>query len=316
LLLPIPFIAYAAVIAATPLADLPAPPAQTAAQPAPTAVPDAAAAPAPTPAAQPAASAPRPAPDLSGPIMQDIIVVGPPSPTPQDPFAHTNVEMFKVVRGLDGAITEPAALAFGHVVPSPVRTSLRNVFNNLDEPVIAANFLLQLHPGKALETVARFVLNSTIGWAGLFDVAGQHYIGLPRRANGFADTLGYYGVKSGAYLYLPLIGPTSPRDLLGGAVDMAGAPLRWIGGPFKTLAWQVPTTTFTALDTRLEFQHHLEVFREGEHGIYVSEREWYLRLRAARIAAHKAGDHGPPVDDVPSIAAPDAPASATVPAKP
>lgn len=293
----IPTIAYATLIAAAQPAQMPPP--APAAEPAPISAP----------AADPVL---HPAPDLSGPVMQDIIVVGPPRPTPQDPFAHTNVEMFKVVRSLDGAITEPAALAFGHVVPSPIRTGLRNVFDNLDEPVIAANFLLQLHPGKALESVVRFALNSTIGWAGLFDVAGQRYIGLPRRSNGFADTLGYYGVKSGPFLYLPLIGPTSPRDLFGGAIDMAGAPLRWVGGPFKTLAWNVPTTIFTALDTRLEFQRHLEVFREGEHGIYVSEREWYLRLRAVRIAAHKAGDHGPPVDDVPSIAPP----AATVPAKP
>ncbi len=173
-----------------------------------------------------------------------------------------------------------------------------------------------MHPGKALETIARFAINSTIGWAGLFDVAGQKYIGLPRRPNGFADTLGYYGVKAGAYLYLPLIGPTSPRDLFGGVVDMASGPLRWVGGPFKTLAWTVPTNLFTGLDTRLEFQHHLEVFREGERGIYISEREWYLRLRAERIAAHKAGDHGPPVEDSPTIALTPAAPAATLPAKP
>ena len=234
--------------------------------------------------------------------MRDIIVVAPPRPTPQDPFARTNVQMFKLVRNLDGAITEPAAMAFKRAVPSPVRDSLRAVFDNLDEPLIAANFLLQLHPGKAVETLARFAVNSTVGWAGLFDVARQPYINLPRRANGFADTLGYYGVKPGPYLYLPVIGPTNPRDMAGGLVDMAGAPLRWIGGPFKSLAWQVPTNIFTALDTRVEFQHHLLAFRESERGVYISEREWYRRLREARIAAHKAGDHGTPIDDVISVA--------------
>ncbi|MDE2406088.1 MAG: VacJ family lipoprotein [Sphingomonadales bacterium] len=275
----------------------PAPAPESAAPESPAPAP--AASPAPAPAAPPRASAA----DTSGPAMQDIIVVAPPRPTPADPFARTNVQVFKFVRAMDGAITEPAAMAFKRTVPGPLRSGVRNVFDNLDEPIIAANFLLQLHPGKALETLARFAINSTVGWAGLFDVAKRPYINLPRRPNGFADTLGYYGVKPGPYVFLPLVGPSNPRDLFGGAVDLAAAPLRWVGGPFKTLAWQAPTSLFTALETRIEFQQHLLDFRASERGVYISEREWYRRLREARIAAHKAGDHGPPVDDVTSVEA-------------
>lgn len=290
--MPVPAIAYAMLItAAQPVEPAPAPTATQAPQ---AAAPAAAAAPASVPASRPEADVPA---------MQDIIVVAPPQPTPADPFAHTNVQVFKFVRAMDGAVVEPAAMTFKKTVPTPLREGVRNVFDNLDEPLIAANFLLQLHPGKAVETLARFAINSTIGWAGLFDVAKQPYINLPRRPNGFADTLGYYGVKPGAYIYLPFIGPSNARDLFGGAVDLAAAPLRWVGGPFKTLYWQVPTNAFTALETRVEFQQHLLDFRASERGVYISEREWYRRLREARIAAHKAGDHGAPVEDVESVAA-------------
>ena len=72
--------------------------------------------------------------------------------------------------------------------------------------------------GKAFETLGRLAINSTVGVGGLFDVAGKK-ADLPYRRNGFANTLGYYGVKPGAYLFLPLIGPTTVRDLVGGAID-------------------------------------------------------------------------------------------------
>jgi len=284
----LPTIAYATLIA---LAQTASPPAADVAAPAPATTTEPA-----TPAEPPAAGV-----KASGPVMQDIIVVAPPRPTREDPLARTNVEIFKFTRAIDGAITEPASLAFKKAVPSPLRDGVRNVFNNLEEPMIAANFLLQLHPGKAVETLARMTINTAFGWAGLFDVAGRRYINLPRRSNGFADTLGYYGVKPGFYLFLPLIGPTNPRDLLGGAVDMASSPLPWIGAPFNKLYYQAPASIWTALDTRAEFQRHLEAFRNSNRGVYVSERDWYRRLREARIAAHKAGDHGPPVVDVPFV---------------
>jgi phospholipid-binding lipoprotein MlaA len=285
-------IAYAALIALAQPVTSPADPALS-----PTTNDPAAAAPAP------AGQSPENAPGVtpSGPVMQDIVVIAPPRPTREDPLARTNVQVFKFTRAIDGAITEPASLAFKRAVPSPLRDGVRNVFNNLEEPMIAANFLLQLHPGKAIETLVRMTLNTAIGWGGLFDVAGKRYINLPRRSNGFADTLGYYGVKPGFYLFLPLVGPTNPRDLVGGAVDMASSPLPWVGGPFKKLYYQAPASLWTALDTRAEFQRHLEAFRDSNRGVYVSERDWYRRLREARIAAHKAGDHGPPVDDVPFV---------------
>lgn len=98
---------------------------------------------------------------------------------------------------------------------SPIRSGLRNFRFNLHEPIVCVNFLFQHKVGKAGETLARFAINSTIGVAGVFDMAKRRTFRLPRRRNGFGDTMGFYGVKPGPYFFLPLIGPTTARDLLG-----------------------------------------------------------------------------------------------------
>src|SRR3546814_9806039 len=80
--------------------------------------------------------------------------------------------------------------------------------------------------GKALETVGRFAINSTIGAAGVFDVAKKAPINLPYRSNGFANTLGFYGVEPGPYFFLPLVGPTPLRDMVGDGIDLLVLPVR------------------------------------------------------------------------------------------
>ncbi len=109
----------------------------------------------------------------------------------------------------------PVAKAYKKSLPKPVRSGIRNFLNNLGEPIVFLNYLLQLKPGKAFETLGRFAINSTIGIGGLVDVAKKEPFNLPHRRNGFANTLGYYGVDSGSYLYLPIIGATTVRDLVG-----------------------------------------------------------------------------------------------------
>jgi phospholipid-binding lipoprotein MlaA len=138
---------------------------------------------------------------------------------PSDPLQSVNIKAFELTHSVDKAVFRPVALAYRHGLPSPIRSGLRNVLTNLNEPVVFANYLVQHHPGKAAETLARFTINSIIGVAGLFDVAKTRRFNLPHHPNGFADTLGFYGVKSGPFLYLPLIGPSTVRDLFGDVVD-------------------------------------------------------------------------------------------------
>jgi phospholipid-binding lipoprotein MlaA len=126
----------------------------------------------------------------------DIVVSGR-RHSPSDPLAAINQQSYEATQAVDRAVVGPVARTFEHTVPKPARDGLRNFFINLHEPIVFVNYLLQVKPGKAAETAGRFLINSTVGVAGLVDVAKRRPINLPRRKNSFADTLGYYGVKPG-----------------------------------------------------------------------------------------------------------------------
>ena len=211
-----------------------------------------------------------------------IVVTSKPRPTKADPLAPLNAEIFKATAVVDDAITGPVAMAYKRSIPDPIRSGIRNFLDNLDEPVIFLNFMAQIKPGKSLGAVARLAINSTIGIGGLFDIAKRKPINIPRRPNGFANTLGYYGVKPGAYFYLPVIGPTTVRDLAGGAVDMIVLP-RGVGAPFNKMAFTLPTGTVGALDARAEFEDELQQMRDQKVDLYRARRNFYLQRRQAEI---------------------------------
>ncbi|HEY7958898.1 MAG TPA: MlaA family lipoprotein, partial [Sphingomicrobium sp.] len=158
-----------------------------------------------------------------------------------------------------------------------------NVLSNLHEPVVFINFLLQHKVGKAAETLGRFAINTTVGLAGVIDVAKRKPFHLPRRPNGFADTLGFYGVKPGPFLFVPLIGPTTVRDLAGNILDRLVLPFA-AGKPFSTPEWAVPTGTLHSLDRRIAFDHELARQRASVDP-YTAARQYYLTRRQAEIDA-------------------------------
>lgn len=197
-----------------------------------------------------------------------------------------NAQSFEVVQDVDEALVGPVAMAYKDAVPKPVRHGLRNFLRNLTEPIVALNFLLQLKPGKAAETVGRFAINSTIGIGGLFDVAKRDPFKLPYRRNGFANTLGYYGVEPGAYLFLPLIGPTTVRDLVGGTVDGLLLPTV-VGAPFNDPYFTLPAATLSALQGRIQIDEQLNALRTQSRDPYLDARDFYLKRRQAEIDALK-----------------------------
>ncbi|MEJ2411177.1 MAG: VacJ family lipoprotein [Novosphingobium sp.] len=186
----------------------------------------------------------------------EIVVTVRQGHVPSDPLRSVNAVSFMLTQKVDDAVVGPAARAYKHVIPKPVRSGFRNFLNNLREPVVFANYLIQLKPGKAAETVGRFAINSTAGLAGVFDVAKRCPFNLPRRPNGFSDTLGVYGIKQGPYLFLPLIGPTTVRELIGGAVDRVASPIA-LGGPFRSRAYVIGSSTYRLLDRRAEKEDEL-----------------------------------------------------------
>ncbi|CAN5244850.1 hypothetical protein BH10PSE13_BH10PSE13_20460 [soil metagenome] len=213
----------------------------------------------------------------------ETIVVSARLHVPGDPLETVNVKSFEVVQSVDRSVVAPLARTYRHV-PHPMRSGFRNFLNNLREPVTFVNFLLQIKPGRALKTVGRAAINSSIGVAGLFDIAKRRPFNLPRDPNGFANTLGYYGVKAGPFLFLPLIGPTTVRDLLGGNVDRLMLPLA-VGRPFGRPVYAIPVGVLSALDQRLENDEKLRVLHADSSDPYVATREAYLTSREAEIQA-------------------------------
>lgn len=201
---------------------------------------------------------------------------------PGDPFEKVNIESFKVTMAVDTAIMRPVAKTYQKILPAPLRDGIRNLLLNLREPVVFLNFLLQHKIGKAASTLGRFTVNSTIGVAGLIDVARRKPFRLPLRPNGFGDTLGFYGVKGGTFLYLPVIGPTTVRDLIGSTVDRFVLPFA-VGGPFRNPAVTLPLGAFSTIDHRAQFDETLEALRHDTPDAYVASREFYLARRQAEI---------------------------------
>jgi phospholipid-binding lipoprotein MlaA len=146
-----------------------------------------------------------------------------------DPLQRLNRRMFGVDQTMRRVVLERFS-SFSSVsaptAPAPVQQGLGQAIRNLDEPGTLANQILQRKPIKALRTAARFLINSTLGVAGLFDVARK--FGLKPAHADFAQTLASYGVGPGAYLYVPIKGPTSVRDVAGGLVDAYFWPLHWV----------------------------------------------------------------------------------------
>lgn len=210
-----------------------------------------------------------------------IVVTGRRGHAPGDPLEGVNAASFGVTQGFDRALVAPVSMAYKRTVPSPIRSALHNILSNLHEPVVFLNYLLQLKPGKAAETAGRFLINSTIGVAGAIDVAKRRPFNLPHRPNGFEDTLGYYGVKPGPFLFVPLVGPTTVRDLIGKTLDRLVLPLG-VGKPFNQPAYTIPASTTRMLDHRVGIDGELNDIRESPDP-YAAARTRYLQERQAEI---------------------------------
>lgn len=143
---------------------------------------------------------------------------------PRDPIEGFNRVMWDFNYDvLDEYILRPVTVTYVDIMPKPARTGLLNVAENLEEPSNAVNNLLQGKLDGTMTSLGRFVLNSTVGLLGLFDVASQ--IGLERKEEEFTEVLGVYGIGTGAYLMIPARGPSDIRSTVGDIVDSAYFPI-------------------------------------------------------------------------------------------
>lgn len=199
-----------------------------------------------------------------------------PPTEPHDPLESMNRVIFDTNMTLDKHILRPLAVGYDKVTPQPVQTGVGNFFDNVLEPITIVNSVLQLKFDTFNIALGRLLINSTVGIGGLFDVASKLGIEDPRED--FGQTLGYWGVGRGAYLVLPLFGPSSNRDLVGDIGDLFVNPIHHI----DSLALQLSLMSVHVLNQRAAFLDFDSVL-EQQFDPYVFMRTYYLNQRHAAV---------------------------------
>jgi phospholipid-binding lipoprotein MlaA len=199
----------------------------------------------------------------------------------KDPLEGLNRGVYKFNDVADKAVFKPVATAYKAVAPTPVRKGFNNFFNNLGMITTVVNDLLQLKFAYAFTDAGRFVINSTFGLAGFIDVASMDKI--ERRKEDFGQTLGHWGVGSGAYLVVPFLGPSSTRDFSGLIVDTATSdPITYTHniGEIR-LHNQLRAAQF--IDKRTELLVANDLIDEASLDPYAFMRDAYLQKRASQV---------------------------------
>ena len=195
----------------------------------------------------------------------------------RDPYEQTNRAIFNANTAIYDISLRPVAGAYITVVPAIIRNRISSGVNNLEEPRVFVNDVLQARPQAAYKTFGRFVINSTLGVGGLFDIAT--WGGLERQTGDFGQTLYVWGVSSGPYVVLPIFGPSTVRDTFGKAVDEGADPGSYaigrVGGFYSELG-----VGFIGSLERIEGLDDVEA---GSIDPYLRLRSVYLQKRAAEL---------------------------------
>lgn len=197
-----------------------------------------------------------------------------------DPLEPINRVMFAVNDGLDFLVIRPVAEVYRAVLPSFVRRGIGNFLSNVSTPITLANDLLQGEWTRAETTMVRFMLNTTAGLGGLRDIAGE--IGYARHTEDFGQTLAVYGVPSGPYLVLPVIGPSNPRDAVGLVVDLLADPWFWLLADEDTATRLAPTAA-RIIHARSNAIESIDAIRSTSPDYYASMRSLYAQNRRSEI---------------------------------
>lgn len=205
----------------------------------------------------------------------------------RDPLEPVNRAVFSFNDGFDRAIAKPLAEGYRAAMPSFARTAVTNFFSNLEDLWIALNDLLQGKPRKAVDDLARALINTTVGIFGLFDVASE--IGIEKRNEDFGQTLGRWGVASGPYLVLPFLGSSTLRDALGYGLFDSKADLvtRHSDVPVRNTAF-----VLRVINLRANLLDASRIVEEAALDKYTFVRDAYLQRRQNLVY-----DGNPPKDD-------------------
>ena len=197
-----------------------------------------------------------------------------------DPAEKINRVGYAIHQFFDRILIRPVALTYQRAVPGVVRDGVRHMLDNLGEPNIVANDLLQGRVRMARTATLRFAANSTFGVLGFFDVATRG--GLPRHENGFDLTLGRAGMKPGAYLFVPLLGPTTVRDAIGSAANILLDPVRAFV-PHDAHTFIIAKGVVDGIDLRARADSQLTAVLSDATDPYATLRSVYLQNEQSKI---------------------------------
>jgi len=206
----------------------------------------------------------------------------------RDPFEPLNRRTFAFNNAVDRAVIEPVARAYRAAVPEFVRDRIRSIIDNLEEPLIFVNNLLQLRIDAAGTTFGRFVTNSTAGLGGMFDRATPD--GLPRQSGDFGQTLHRWGAEAGPYLVLPLLGPSNVRDAIGIGIDSYIDPVALIGSPRNQRIFRITSAVVGGVDLRERNIEALEELEKNALDLYVLLRSIVRQRRAVVLNEARKSD--------------------------
>lgn len=215
-----------------------------------------------------------------------------PNASPEDPYEHFNRKVFGFNVALDKAIIRPVAKGYDKITPWPVKKGIRNFFTNLLGPTKVINDVLQADPKYAISDSWRCAINTTIGIGGLFDVATM--LKMPQHHQDFGLTFAKWGARNTPYIMLPILGPSTERDLVGLPFDFVTDPF-WYVKPFY-VALGMGTLKF--IDMRARLLPADKVFDEA-FDPYILMRDAYLQRRAYLIdnESGKNNNHNDPYEN-------------------
>ena len=192
-----------------------------------------------------------------------------------DPWEEWNRKVFAFNEKLDANVLKPVATAYSEIVPSPIRTGIDNFFGNIGDAWSTVNLMLQGRFKAGVEQGMRFAVNSTLGLAGVLDIATE--AGLEKNSQDFGKTLGHWGMGTGAYIVWPLFGPSSVRDSLALPVDWQASP----GVVFDDGSKKVAITTLSLVNTRANFLRAGTMLEGIALDKYTFYRDAYLQRRGS-----------------------------------
>jgi phospholipid-binding lipoprotein MlaA len=214
-------------------------------------------------------------------IVATALIAGATGTDPRDPYESFNRSVYRFNDRVDTVVAQPAARAYRAVLPSFVRTGVANVFSNIGDVRNIVNNGLQGKFADAYADFGRIIINTTLGFGGVFDVASHD----------FGQTLGAWGAGSGSFLVLPIFGPTTTRDALGRVFDYASDPVTFV----NPLAAQLGARGAEGLDTRAQFLEAGVILKDVSLDPYLFMRDAYLQRRQALV---RDGQPAPTADDV------------------